>query len=281
MILGEGALKLYMADLARYPLVTREEETRLAAESKGGSEMARLKLIRSNLRLVVTIAHEFTGRGLPLLDLISEGNIGLMEAVGRCDPAKGSKLSSYAAWAIKRAIRKALAEKSRIVRVPATSAARISRLRRIRTELWSKQGWEPADAGTAGEANLTLRTVARSGHTSTSTIPLHAPAWQGHEGELQDLLPDYSAIAPDRDFEDRDLRRRLLELVDRLDQTERTVLTLRFGLNGSTPRPLVDVGKAIGRTSERVRQIQNVVLAKLQAVLKEDETKSVRYLVRR
>jgi len=152
MASDHDTMKLYMERIGQYSLVTRQEEIELAAEIDKGSEEARQKLIRSNLRLVVKIAHDFKGRGLPLLDLISEGNIGLVRAVEKFDPSKGAKLSSYAAWWIKQAMRRALANQSRTIRVPVQSASKIGKIQTAQTALRDRHQREPTDAEIAEEA---------------------------------------------------------------------------------------------------------------------------------
>ena len=263
-------MKLYMEHISQYPLVTREEECVLAAEIKAGSEAARLKLIRSNLRLVVKIAHDFKGRGLPLLDLISEGNIGLMRAVEKFDPSKGAKLSSYGAWWIKQSMRRALTNQSRTIRVPVQSATKIGKIQQARARLRQELDRDPTDAEIAEAVDLTERTVSGLGHVNTTTISLNAPIQQGEAGEFRDIVPDESTTTPDIIVEDNENLRHVLSLLDRLDERERKIITLRFGLNGERPRTLEEVSRHIGRTRERIRQIQNQVLKKLRDMLEEE-----------
>ena len=270
MVSGEDAMNRYMQRVALYPLITREEEVALAGEIKGGSEPARQKLIRSNLRLVVKIAHDFTSRGVPLLDLISEGNIGLTIAVGKFDPSKGAKLSSYAAWWIKQSMRRALANQGRTVRIPVQSVSKIARINAVRAKLRDQLDREPTDAEIAVTANFSRRTVTGLSCVKTTAISLDAPLQVGDSGTFQDLIPDESAALPDKTAEDTELLCLVLAFVERLDQRERTILTLRFGLNGERPHTLEEVSRVIHRTRERIRQIQNSTLAKLQAMLAED-----------
>ena len=271
MILGEDAMKLYMQHVGRYPLVTREEENGLALQIKNGSEQARGKLICSNLRLVVKIAHDFKGRGLPLLDLISEGNIGLARAVEKFDPAKGAKLSSYAAWWIKQAMRKALASQARTIRIPVQSMSKIAKIRDARVKLRNALGRDPTDAEVAHAVGLTQRTVAGLGRANTTTTAsLDAPLQQGETNHLGDLVADTSAVLPTDVAGQRETVRRMLHLMERLDDRERKIITLRFGLDGERPRTLQEISDIIGRTRERIRQIQNSTLAKLHAMLEED-----------
>ncbi len=263
-------MMLYMQHIGQYPLVTQEEEVELAAEIKDGQENARIKLIRSNLRLVVKIAHDFKGLGLPLLDLISEGNIGLMRAVEKFDPSKGAKLSSYAAWWIKQSMRRALANQSRTIRIPVQSATKISKIQNARTKLREELGREPTNAEIAETVNLTARTVSGLRLGKTTTISLHDPIQQGEEGEFRDIIPDDSTTSPDEIVQDDETLHHMLELVSRLDERERSILQLRFGLDGERPHTLEEVSRIIGRTRERIRQIQNQALEKLRLMIESD-----------
>ena len=256
MLSDNDTMKLYMQNIGQYPLVSTDEEVELAEQIKNGdakaSADARAKLIRSNLRLVVKIAHDFKGLGLPLLDLISEGNIGLMRAVEKFDPSKGAKLSSYAAWWIKQSMRRALANQARTIRIPVQSASKISKIQAAKAKLTENLGRDPTDKEIASEVNLTERTVTGLRLGKTTTISLHDPIQHGEDGEFRDIIPDDKSAAPD-------------ELV----QDEET-LTLRFGLNGDRAKTLEEVSQSIGRTRERVRQIQNQALDKLRNMLEAD-----------
>jgi len=274
MLSDNDTMKLYMQNIGQYSLVTPEEEVDLAAKIAAGSEEARAKLIRSNLRLVVKIAHDFKGLGLPLLDLISEGNIGLMRAVEKFDPSKGAKLSSYAAWWIKQSMRRALANQARTIRIPVQSASKISKIQAARAKLSEALGREPTDAEIASEVKLTERTVTGLRLGKTTTISLHDPIQHGEDGEFRDIIPDEKTTAPDEIVQDEETLRHMLELVNRLDSREQKILTLRFGLNGERTRTLEEVSQIIGRTRERVRQIQNQALEKLRNMLEEEGVQS-------
>ncbi len=270
MLSDNETIKLYMQHIANYERVTPEEEVELAARIHEGDEKARVKLVRSNLRLVVKIAHDFKGRGLPLLDLISEGNIGLMRAVDKFDPSKGAKLSSYAAWWIKQCMRRALANQSRTVRIPIQSATKISKIHNARIRLREKLNREPENSEIAEEINLTERTVSQLGRVSTTTFSLHDPIQQGEEGEFHDILPDQSTSTPDQMVQDDETMRRMMHLVQFLDERERGILTLRYGLNGERPHTLEEVSRIIGPTRERIRQLQHQAVKKLRLMLEEE-----------
>ncbi len=263
-------MKLYMQNIGKYPLVTPKEEVELAAKIAEGDADARSMLIRSNLRLVVKIAHDFKGLGLPLLDLISEGNIGLMRAVEKFDPSKGAKLSSYAAWWIKQSMRRALANQARTIRIPVQSASKMTKIQAAKSKLSESLGRDPTDKEIANEVKLTERTVSGLRLGKTTTISLHDPIQHGEDGEFRDIIPDDKTTSPDELVQDEETLSHMLTLTDRLEERERTILNLRFGLDGERPKTLEEVSQTIGRTRERVRQIQNQALDKLRSMLEED-----------
>ena len=267
-------MKVYMHDIGQIDLVTKDQEVDLAAMIHGedniAHDKARATLIKANLRLVVKIAHDFKGLGLPLLDLISEGNIGLMRAVEKFDPAKGAKFSSYAAWWIKQSMRRALANQSRTIRIPVQSAGKINKIKSVRMKLTEKLGREPTDAEIAENLDYSERTVAGLRLADLRTFSLHDPIQQGEDGEFQDIIPDRGAMTPDRILSDVESVGRLMDLLRDLDERERMILKMRFGLDGARSRTLEEVSQEIGRTRERVRQIQNQALSKLRAMLADE-----------
>ncbi len=267
-------MKVYMHDIGQISLVTKEQEVDLAekihGEDNSAHDEARATLIKANLRLVVKIAHDFKGLGLPLLDLISEGNIGLMRAVEKFDPAKGAKFSSYAAWWIKQSMRRALANQSRTIRIPVQSAGKINKIKSVRMKLAEKLGREPTDAEIAEHLAYSERTVAGLRLADLRTFSLHDPIQQGEDGEFQDIIPDRGAMTPDRILGDVESVKRLMSLLSELDIRERMILQMRFGLDGKRAKTLEEVSQEIGRTRERVRQIQNQALTKLRALLADE-----------
>ena len=267
-------MKVYMHDIGQISLVSKDQEVVLAAQIHGGDhdmhDEARATLIKANLRLVVKIAHDFKGLGLPLLDLISEGNIGLMRAVEKFDPAKGAKFSSYAAWWIKQSMRRALANQARVIRIPVQSAGKINKIKSVKMKLTEKLGREPTDDEIADHLGFSERTVTGLRLADLRTFSLHDPIQQGEEGEFQDIIPDRGAMTPDRILGDEESVHRLLSLLSELDERERLILQLRFGLDGKRPKTLEEVSQEIRRTRERVRQIQNQALAKLRAMLADE-----------
>ncbi len=274
-------MKVYMGEIARIPLVNKKEEAELAEAIHCGNENrhedARTTLIKANLRLVVKIAHDFKGLGLPLLDLISEGNIGLMRAVEKFDPAKGAKFSSYAAWWIKQSMRRALANQSRTIRIPVQSAGKINKIKTVRMRLAEELGRDPTDAEIAEHLDFSERTVAGLRLADLRTISLHDPIQQGEEGEFEDIIPDRHAMTPDQIIGDVESVFRLMDLLDKLEERERRILEMRFGLRGGHALTLEEVSQEIGRTRERVRQIQNQALAKLKQLLVDEAGFSPEY----
>ena len=267
-------MKVYMGEIAQIPLVNKKEEAELSeaihSTDPARYEAARTTLIKANLRLVVKIAHDFKGLGLPLLDLISEGNIGLMRAVEKFDPAKGAKFSSYAAWWIKQSMRRALANQSRTIRIPVQSAGKINKIKTVRMKLAEELGRDPSDAEIAEHLDFSERTVSGLRLADLRTISLHDPIQQGEEGEFQDIIPDRHAMTPDQIIGDIESVFRLMDLLDKLDDRERKILEMRFGLRGGRTLTLEEVSQQIGRTRERVRQIQNQALTKLKQLLMDE-----------
>ncbi|MFA5203975.1 MAG: RNA polymerase sigma factor RpoD/SigA [Lentisphaeria bacterium] len=262
-------IRVYMQDIGQIPLVSGQEEVELAGRIAKGSEEARAKLIKSNLRLVVKIAHDFKGLGLPLLDLISEGNIGLMRAVEKFDPSKGAKLSSYAAWWIKQSMRRALANQSRTIRVPVQSAGKINKIKTARQRLQEELNRDPTDAEIAIYLDFSERTVAGLKVADFSNLSLNDTIQEGEQGRFEDIIADQGSAPPDAVISNNETVQRLMVLIEGLEPRERQILKLRFGLDGQPPKTLDEVSESIGRTRERIRQIQHLALAKLKLLMNE------------
>ncbi|MFT5128632.1 MAG: RNA polymerase primary sigma factor [Rhodothermales bacterium] len=261
----------YMRDIGQIPLINIAEECQLAAKIKNGDDEAWGQLVQSNLRLVVKIAHDFKGPGLSLQDLISEGNVGLMRAAQKFDPAKGAKFSSYAAWWIKQAMRRALLEKSKCIRIPVTSAGKINKIRRARAELRDQLDRDPTNFEISQKVDFSERVVARLSHVELKSVSLQDPISANETGWLHDLIPDENAPIPDKVLCEQQTADRLNRLLQRLDKRERSILFLRYGLDGRPPKTLGEVSKVIGRTRERVRQIQKRALAKLRSQMRRED----------
>lgn len=265
-----NAITLYMREAGQVPLLTPEEEIELAARIKQGDEAAREHMIRANLRLVVKIAREYEGLGLPLLDLINEGNIGLMKAVERFDPAKGGKLSTYSSWWIKQSIRRALANQGKTIRLPVHVADKIYHLRLAELRLQEALGREPTEEELAQELKTTPRKVAALRSAAVRPASLDAPLGDEDSSRLGEVVPDESSPNPAEVLERRTTAAKVLELVNRLPEREATILRFRFGLHGGPEKTLEEVGRKFGVTRERVRQLQNLALQKLRRMLEED-----------
>jgi RNA polymerase primary sigma factor len=269
---SDPAIKVYLREIGKIRLLTQQEEIDLAARIKKGDREARALMIKANLRLVVKIAHDYKNLGLPVLDLVSEGNIGLMKAVERFDPAKGGKLSTYAAWWIKQSIKRALANQSKTIRLPVHLVDKISKINRVASQMSEELGREPTDDELAEEVGLSPRSVSQLKTASIRPTSLNAPINEDDSTEFGDLVGDEDARTPFEFLRDRNLRDELPELLAILDPRERTIIFQRYGLDGARPRTLEEVGKKLGVTRERIRQVQNIALMKLRRALSRKET---------
>jgi RNA polymerase primary sigma factor len=269
---ADTAIKLYLREIGQVKLLTPQEEIELAARIKKGDKKAREQMIKANLRLVVKIARDYDGIGLPLLDLISEGNIGLMKAVERFDPRKGGKLSTYGSWWIKQSIKRALANQSKTIRLPVHLVDKISKMRRIAMKLQEELGREPTDEELAEELGMTATRVRQMRLASIRPASLDAPIGDDDSNNFSDLVEDENAITPYQDLEDKTVTGMLQEMVKHLDEREATILRYRFGLDGGSEKTLEEVGEKFGVTRERVRQIQNLALKKLRRMIEKLES---------
>ncbi len=268
---GDTAIKLYLREIGQVKLLTPQEEIELAARIKKGDKKAREQMIKANLRLVVKIARDYEGIGLPLLDLISEGNIGLMKAVERFDPKKGGKLSTYGSWWIKQAIKRALANQSKTIRLPVHLVDKISKMRRVGMKLQEELGREPTDEELADELGMTAARVRQMRLAAIRPASLDAPIGDDESNNFADVVEDENAVTPYENLEDKTVTGMLRDMVQHLDDREATILRFRFGLDGGTERTLEEVGAKFGVTRERVRQIQNLALKKLRKMIEKLE----------
>jgi len=266
-----------MGEIASYPLVSRDEEVELAGEIADGSDDARRKLTEGNLRLVVKIAHDYKNLGVPLADLIAEGNVGLMKAVAKFKPDKGAKFSSYAAWWIKQAIRRAIANQSRVVRVPVQAAAKMKLIRQTSVQLAKRLGYVPSEKDIARELGMTERSIRSTIATvNTSLISMDAELQEGEGGTVGDLLTDVKSDSPEDIIEKGDVISLLKDIVEtQLNEREQTIIRMRYGFDDGKPKTLEEVSMIIGRTRERVRQIQHQALKKLKLNISEADLSSM------
>ncbi len=269
---GDTAIKLYLREIGQVKLLTPQEEIDLAARIKKGDKKAREQMIKANLRLVVKIARDYEGIGLPLLDLISEGNIGLMKAVERFDPAKGGKLSTYGSWWIKQSIKRALANQSKTIRLPVHLVDKISKMRRTAMRLQEELGREPTDDELGEELGITASRVAQMRMAAIRPASLDAPIGDEDSNNFAEVVQDEAADTPYEQLEEKTVTRMLQEMVKTLDPREATILRARFGLDGGPQKTLEEVGQKFGVTRERVRQIQNIALKKLRKMIEKMET---------
>jgi RNA polymerase primary sigma factor len=268
---SDTGLNRYLQEIGQIPLLTREDEIELAGKIKKGDAEARERMINSNLRLVVTIAHEYTNLGLPLLDLISEGNIGLTKAVERFDPAKGAKLSTYAMWWIKQSIKRALADQSKTIRLPVHLGDKIAKVRRVALQMSDELGREPTDDELGEELGIASEKVARLTSVGIRPASLDSSIGDDDSTEFGEMIGDEDAQTPFELVRDKNLRDEVDGLIAVLDAREKKIISQRFGLDGGKPKTLEDVAKNFAVTRERIRQLQNVALAKLRRALSKKE----------
>lgn len=270
-----SSIHLYMREMGQVPLLTIEQEIELAAQIQRGNEEARQHMIRANLRLVVKIAREYEGLGLPLLDLINEGNIGLMKAVDKFDPAKGAKFSTYSSWWIKQSIRRAIANQAKTIRLPSHVIEKLCRLRKAALKLQEELGREPSNEELAEEVGLPARKVASLRLAAIRPASLEMSLGEDETSRLVDLVPDERAENPFRELDDKNTVGLLRELIQRLDPREARILRYRFGLDGGSEKTLEEVGRYFGVTRERIRQLQNAALMKLRKWIEQREAVSM------
>ena len=268
---GDSGLNRYLQEIGQFPLLTPQQEIDLARKIKKGDAAARERMINGNLRLVVTIARDYVNLGMPLLDLISEGNIGLTKAVERFDPARGAKLSTYAMWWIKQSIKRALANQSKTIRLPVHLADKVAKIRRISVQMSDGLGREPTDDELGEELGIEGEKVTRLKRLGIRPASLEGPVGDDDATEFGELIADEEAETPFESLRDKDEVDEMDGLLDVLDKREQKIIAQRFGLDGGTPKTLEDVGNNIGVTRERIRQLQNSALAKLRRALSKKE----------
>ena len=256
-------LPSYFHEIGRIPLLTAEEEVELSLRAQAGCEEARNRMIAANLRLVVRIAGEFNNFGLPMADLISEGNLGLIKAVEKFRPFKGSKFSSYASWWIRQAIHRALAEQSHAIRLTPLAMSKLAKLRRVAHGMAGAMGRDPTDEELAEELGMEASSVQHLKNVGARPASMDAVVSEDGGATLGSLLVDESAADPLSALSGKDLGIEAAELLDSLKSRERAVVARRFGLEGHAAMTLEEIGVELGCTRERVRQIQDEALKRM------------------
>ncbi len=266
---GKDTVQLYLRDIGEIPLLTREEEIALARKAARGDEKARQHLIKANLRLVVKIARRYAHLSLSLLDLVEEGNLGLMRAVNKFDVRKGNKLSTYAAWWIRQFILRALANQGKMIRIPVYMMEKIQRIHRKDEELTQRYGRPAQPKEIAKALKIPVQKVRQMLEMDRRPRSLHSSIDGEGVNELIKVIEDVDTISPSKLISDEVVQGNIAELLDKLSAREAGILKMRFGLQGCSPSTLTVIGKRYRITRERVRQIQEAGLRKLKAILAE------------
>ncbi|MBM3857246.1 MAG: RNA polymerase sigma factor RpoD/SigA [Verrucomicrobia bacterium] len=267
----DPSLQRYLKEVAQYPLISAEREIELSVLIKEGNKEAIAEMTRANLRLVIKIAREYTHLGLPLLDLISEGNIGLVKAVKRFDPAKGGKMSTYASWWIKQAIKRALANQGKTIRLPIHLVDKIAKIRRVSDSMSEALGRDATNDEIAEEIGISAAKVAQLKEAACRPTSLDAPLGEENDMEFSETICDANAIDPFDQLREKDMYDQLNDLLENLDERERSIISSRFGLDGCDPITLEEVGAIMGVTRERIRQLQNSALNKMRRAFRGKE----------
>ena len=259
----DDPVRMYLKEIGRVPLLTAEEEVDLARRMEAGDESARHRLEEANLRLVVSIAKRYVGRGMMFLDLIQEGNLGLLKAVEKFDYSKGYKFSTYATWWIRQAITRAIADQARTIRIPVHMVETINKLVRISRQLLQELGRDPRPEEIAKEMGISVARVHEIMKIAQEPVSLETPIGEEEDSHLGDFIEDEAAPAPAEAASFMLLREQLEEVLETLTDREKNVLRLRFGLEDGRSRTLEEVGQSFGVTRERIRQIEAKALRKL------------------
>jgi len=259
----EDPVRMYLKEIGTVPLLTAEEELELAERKSEGDNYAKERLIEANLRLVVSIAKRYTGRGMSFLDLVQEGNLGLIKGVEKFDYKKGYKLSTYATWWIRQSVTRALADQARTIRVPVHMVETINKMSKMQRKLTLELGYEPSVAELASALEMTEEKVMEIMQIAREPASLETPIGEEDDSNLGDFVADSNAVTPEGNVESVMLREHIDILLEDLKERERQVIVLRFGLEDGHPRTLEEVGKEFNVTRERIRQIEAKALRKL------------------
>jgi RNA polymerase primary sigma factor len=259
----DDPVRMYLKEIGKVPLLSADEEIKLAQRMENGDKEAKKKLAEANLRLVVSIAKRYVGRGMLFLDLIQEGNLGLIKAVEKFDYTKGYKFSTYATWWIRQAITRAIADQARTIRIPVHMVETINKLMRVSRQLLQELGRDPQPEEIAKEMEMTVAKVREIMKISQEPVSLETPIGEEEDSHLGDFIPDEDIPVPAEAAAFTLLKEQLIEVLDTLTEREQKVLRLRFGLDDGRARTLEEVGKEFNVTRERIRQIEAKALRKL------------------
>jgi RNA polymerase primary sigma factor len=273
--ISTDSLQLFLKDIGKVPLLTAAQEVELAKRIERGDHTAKQEMIAANLRLVVSIAKNYRNQGLPFLDLIQEGTIGLVRAAEKFDHRRGFKFSTYATWWIRQAVARALADKSRTIRMPVHVVEKLNKIGRVERKLVGQLGREPTSGEIAEELELDVAEVEQIRRSAQAPVSLEKPVGDDDESEFGHFLADKTASAPDEAADTTMRKETLGRILGALSARERRVLELRYGLDGNHPRTLDEVGRTFNVTRERVRQIENHSLKKLQALAESQKLRDV------
>lgn len=267
----KDAIQLYLRDIGEIPLLSKEEEVRLVKRLRRGDKEAKKILIKSNLRLVVAIAKRYAHLGVPFLDLVEEGNLGLIRAIERFNPRKGVRISTYASWWIKQAIIRSLASQGKTIRLPAYMMERIVTINKAKQLLKHKLGRPPSLSEIAKKVKMPVEKVKEVELVTQSISSLHTAIDEEGIGELIDIIEDVDSIPPSHEVSANMLYQDMLDLLEILNERERDIITMRFGLKGDFPKTLEEIGKKYGLTRERVRQLEAKAINKMKEFLKQQK----------
>jgi len=273
---SDSSVRVYMREITKNELLTSEQERELGERIQMGDEKARTQMIEANLRLVVKIARDYSDYGVPMVDLISEGNIGLMRAVDKFDPEKGAKLSTYASWWIKQTIKRALANQGKTIRLPIHMVDKIARVRRITNALAEALGRQPSDEELADELGIPHKKLALLKRVSQRPSSLDAPAGDDTDSSYAEFIGDEKAIDPSEALMSKDELGEIDGLLELLDERESKIIDSRFGLTGKKPLTLEEISRDFGVSRERIRQLQNIALGKMKRALGRKEAQPLR-----
>ncbi len=259
----DDPVRMYLKEIGKVDLLSAEEEIELAKRMEEGDEEAKKKMIEANLRLVVSIAKKYMGNGMSFLDLIQEGNTGLMKAVEKFDYTKGYKFSTYATWWIRQAITRSIADQGRTIRVPVHMVEKINKLIKVSRQFLQEEGREPTDEEIAERMGISVEKVKNIKQTSQEPISLETPIGEEEDSSLGDFIEDEDSTSPDSAVSDLLLKEQLEEVLDTLKDREKRILKLRYGLEDGRPRTLKEIGKEFDLSRERIRQIEAKALRRL------------------